>query len=120
MVKDRDSTILFGTVHILNPETKWRTPRIDAAIAESKELWFELPGMTDEEMMTVMIPLVAQHGLSLRRAADQAQRQLSCPNQADAQGRRHNPHRCRWGHFIGPDSVQVQLKAEGVSRRRAH
>jgi uncharacterized protein YbaP (TraB family) len=65
VVKDKDSTIyLLGTVHILKPETKWRTPRIDAAIAESKELWLELPGLTDEEMMAVMMPLVAQHGLS--------------------------------------------------------
>jgi uncharacterized protein YbaP (TraB family) len=65
VVKDKDSTIyLLGTVHILKPETKWRTPRIDAAIAESKELWLELPGLTDEEMMAMMMPLVAQHGLS--------------------------------------------------------
>ena len=65
VVKDKDSTIyLLGTVHILKPETKWRTPKIDAAIAESKELWLELPGLTDEEMMAVMMPLVAQHGLS--------------------------------------------------------
>ena len=65
VVKDKDSTIyLLGTVHILKPETQWRTPKIDAAIAESKELWLELPGLTDEEMMAVMMPLVAQHGLS--------------------------------------------------------
>lgn len=65
VVKDKDSTIyLLGTVHILKPETKWRTPKIDAAIAESKELWLELPAMTDEEMMRVMMPLVAQHGMS--------------------------------------------------------
>lgn len=65
VVKDRDSTIyLLGTVHILKPETQWRTPKIDAAIAGSKELWLELPGLTDEEMMAVMMPLVAQHGLS--------------------------------------------------------
>ena len=65
VVKDKDSTIyLLGTVHILKPETRWRTPKIDAAIAESKELWLELPGLTDEEMMAVMMPLVAQHGLS--------------------------------------------------------
>jgi uncharacterized protein len=65
VVKDKDSTVyLLGTVHILKPETQWRTPKIDAAIAESKELWLELPGLTDEEMMAVMMPLVAQHGLS--------------------------------------------------------
>jgi uncharacterized protein YbaP (TraB family) len=64
-IKDKDSTIyLFGTVHILKPETQWRTPKIDAAIAESKELWLELPGLTDQEMAAVLMPLVAQHGLS--------------------------------------------------------
>jgi uncharacterized protein YbaP (TraB family) len=51
-------------VHILKPETQWRTPKIDAAIAESKELWLELPGLTDQEMAAVLMPLVAQHGLS--------------------------------------------------------
>jgi uncharacterized protein YbaP (TraB family) len=65
VVKDKDSTIyLLGAVHILKPETKWRTPKIDAAIAESKELWLELPGLTDQEMAAVLMPLVAQHGLS--------------------------------------------------------
>jgi uncharacterized protein len=65
VVKDKDSTIyLLGTVHILKPETKWRTPKIDAAIAESKELWLELPGLTDQEMAAALMPLVAQHGLS--------------------------------------------------------
>lgn len=65
VVKDKDSTIyLLGTVHILKPETQWRTPKIDTAIAESKELWLELPGMSDQEMMAVMMPLIAQHGLA--------------------------------------------------------
>jgi hypothetical protein len=65
VVKDSDSTIyLFGTVHILKPETQWRSTRINAAIAESKELWLELPGLTDEEMAAVLMPLVMQHGLS--------------------------------------------------------
>jgi len=65
VVKDKDSTIyLLGTVHILKPETQWRTPKIDAAIAESKELWLELPGLTDQEMAAALMPLVTKHGLS--------------------------------------------------------
>jgi uncharacterized protein len=65
VVKDKDSTLyLLGTVHVLKPETQWRTPKIDAAITDSKELWLELPGMSDEEMMAVLMPLVQQFGLS--------------------------------------------------------
>jgi hypothetical protein len=65
VVKDKDSTIyLFGTVHVLKPETQWRTPKIDEAIAASNELWLELPGMSDEEMAAAMMPLVMKVGLS--------------------------------------------------------
>jgi uncharacterized protein YbaP (TraB family) len=65
VVKDKDSIIyLFGTVHVLKPETQWRTPKIDEAIATSNELWLELPGMTDEEMAAAMMPLVMKFGLS--------------------------------------------------------
>jgi hypothetical protein len=43
-VKDADSTIYFlGTVHLLKPETEWRSEKLDAAIAESQALWLELP-----------------------------------------------------------------------------
>jgi uncharacterized protein YbaP (TraB family) len=65
VVKDKDSTIyLFGTVHVLKPETQWRTPKIDKAIADSGELWLELPGMSDEEMAAALMPLVVKVGLS--------------------------------------------------------
>jgi uncharacterized protein len=65
VVKDKDSVIyLFGTVHVLKPETQWRTPKIDEAIATSNELWLELPGMSDEEMASAMMPLVMKFGLS--------------------------------------------------------
>ena len=66
VIKDSDSTIyLFGTVHILRPQTQWRTPRIDAALAESKELWMEILTPSDEEMAQVMGPLLLSKGLSL-------------------------------------------------------
>lgn len=68
VVKDADSTIyLFGTVHILRPETRWRTPRIDAAMAESTELWLELVIPGEAEMARVMAPLLLSRGLSLDR-----------------------------------------------------
>lgn len=39
---DADTTVyLFGTVHVLPPSLEWRTPKIDAALAESKAVYFE-------------------------------------------------------------------------------
>ena len=64
-VKDADSTIYFlGTVHLLKPETEWQTERLKAAIAESKELWLELPTTDPEKMAGEMMGLVARYGLA--------------------------------------------------------
>lgn len=39
---DEDTTIyLFGTVHVLKPETKWRSPELDAALARADTIWTE-------------------------------------------------------------------------------
>jgi uncharacterized protein YbaP (TraB family) len=64
-VKDADSTVyLFGTVHILRPELKWRSPRIDAAMAASDELWLEIAYLTSPLVQIMAsIPLL-QYGLS--------------------------------------------------------
>lgn len=41
-VGDADTTVyLFGTVHVLPPELVWRTAQIDAALNESKAVYFE-------------------------------------------------------------------------------
>lgn len=41
-VGDPDTTVyLFGTVHVLPPALKWRTQKIDTALAESKAVYFE-------------------------------------------------------------------------------
>jgi uncharacterized protein YbaP (TraB family) len=65
VVRDEDSTIyLFGTVHMLRPETQWRTPRIDAAIKEATVLYRELADLSPEAGRAALAPLVAQHGLS--------------------------------------------------------
>jgi uncharacterized protein YbaP (TraB family) len=41
-VSDADSEIyLFGTLHALNPATKWRTPAYDVAYARASSVWFE-------------------------------------------------------------------------------
>ncbi|MET3664776.1 TraB/GumN family protein [Caulobacter sp. 1776] len=60
-VKDKDSTIyLFGTIHVLKPDTPWRSARIDKALAASGDLTLEIVGADDP---AVMQPLVAKYGL---------------------------------------------------------
>jgi uncharacterized protein len=65
VVKDEDSTIyLLGTVHLLKPETQWHSDKLDAAMAEAKELWLELPTTNAEAMQTEMMVLVSRFGLA--------------------------------------------------------
>jgi uncharacterized protein YbaP (TraB family) len=60
-IKDKDSTIyLFGTVHVLKPGTKWRSAKIDKALADSGDLTLEIIGADDP---AVMQPLVLKYGL---------------------------------------------------------
>jgi uncharacterized protein YbaP (TraB family) len=43
VVRDEDSTLyLFGTVHLLKPDTEWRTPEVDAAMASADTIWMEI------------------------------------------------------------------------------
>jgi len=49
---------LFGTVHLLKPDLAWRSPRIDRAIAESGELWLELPNGADT---TAVAPYIQKY-----------------------------------------------------------
>ena len=63
VVSDADSTIyLFGTVHLLKPDTQWRTPELDAALAEATELWLEVPNVDDQ---AAAVPLIQQYGLNM-------------------------------------------------------
>lgn len=60
VVRDADSTIyLLGTVHVLRPDTVWRTPAIDKALAEAEELWIEV----EADDPAAMQPLVRRYGL---------------------------------------------------------
>jgi len=60
-IKDKDSTIyLFGTVHVLKPDTKWRSAKIDQALTSSGDLTLEIIGADDP---AVMQPLVLKYGL---------------------------------------------------------
>lgn len=62
VVRDADSTIyLFGTVHVLRPETVWLSPRVEAAFDSAPTVYFEISNPGDQ---AAMIPLVQRHGLS--------------------------------------------------------
>jgi len=75
VIKDADSTIyLLGTIHLLKPETQWRTEKLDAALAESTALWLELPTTNAAAMQSEMMVLVSRYGLS---PADRLSRKLS-------------------------------------------
>jgi uncharacterized protein YbaP (TraB family) len=38
---DHASIYLFGTLHVLGPDVRWRTPAYDAAYAQAQTVWFE-------------------------------------------------------------------------------
>jgi len=62
IIRDADSTLyLFGTVHVLKPGTVWASPRIDAALAASPDLWFEI---SNPEDTAAIIPLIQRYGIS--------------------------------------------------------
>lgn len=64
-VRDHNSTIyLFGTMHILSPDTVWRTPEYDQALADSSVVWFE----TDVEADAATVGrLMAKYGFDFKR-----------------------------------------------------
>jgi uncharacterized protein len=60
-IKDHDSTIyLFGTIHVLKPDTAWRSAKIDQALKSSGDLTLEIVGADDA---AVMQPLIVKYGL---------------------------------------------------------
>lgn len=60
VVKDKDSTLyLLGTVHVLKPDTVWRTAAIDKALTDSSELWLEV----DTDDVAGMQDLVRRYGV---------------------------------------------------------
>ena len=61
-ISDADSTIyLFGTVHVLRPDTPWGSAKVDAAFDASQNVIFEISNPDDQAAIT---PLIQQHGLS--------------------------------------------------------
>lgn len=62
VIRDKDSTIyLLGTVHVLKPDTVWRTPTIDRALSDASELWLEV----DTDDTAGMQDLVRRYGLDV-------------------------------------------------------
>lgn len=62
VVKDADSTLyLFGTVHVLKPETPWGSAKLDRAFASADEYWFEIADLTD---VAGVVPIIQAKGVS--------------------------------------------------------
>src|SRR6476469_2768038 len=62
-VSDVDTTIyLFGTIHLLPSDLKWRTPQLDQAVTNSKELVVET--IVDEKNPTKLMSAMASIGLA--------------------------------------------------------
>ena len=60
-IKDKDSTIyLFGTVHVLKPDTKWRSAKIAKAFASADDVVMEIE-QPDDPM--AMQPLMLKYGV---------------------------------------------------------
>jgi uncharacterized protein YbaP (TraB family) len=68
-VRDADSEIyLFGTMHVLAPGLKWRTPLFDAAYARADAVWFETDAQAPQG---VIDDLMARYGVDADRRLSQ-------------------------------------------------
>lgn len=62
VVKDEDSTLyLFGTVHVLKPETPWGSAKLDRAFDSADEYWFEIADLND---VAGAVPIFQAKGVS--------------------------------------------------------
>lgn len=62
VVRDEDSTLyLFGTVHVLKPETPWGSAKLDRAFASADEYWFEIADLNDA---AGAVPIIQAKGVS--------------------------------------------------------
>ena len=65
---------LFGTVHALDKDHTWRSPKIDAAIQQSQTLWLEIPNPDDAaalQPMMLQLGFDMAHPLSSKLTPDQ-------------------------------------------------
>lgn len=78
VVRDADSTLfLFGTVHVLKPETPWGSDKLDRAFADADEYWFEIADLTD---LSGAVPIIQAKGVSPERPLSSL---LTAQEQAD-------------------------------------
>lgn len=64
-ISDADSTLyLFGTVHVLRPDTAWGSPRVDAAFDSAASVVLEISNPDDQ---SAIAPLIQQYGISPAR-----------------------------------------------------
>lgn len=62
VIRDTDSTLyLFGTVHVLRPNTLWRWARVENAFDSADRVVLEISNPDDQ---AAMMPLIRQHGMS--------------------------------------------------------
>jgi uncharacterized protein YbaP (TraB family) len=67
-IKDEDSTIyLFGTVHVLKPETQWRSAKITKAFTEADDLVLEIADSDSKAMQPLMLRYGVDHATPLSR-----------------------------------------------------
>lgn len=82
-MSDDDNTVyLLGTVHILKPETEWRTPLFEVVLGDVEQVWFEADTSSDEANaeMARLIPQLAANtsGIPLSQMiSDQAREDLA-------------------------------------------
>jgi uncharacterized protein len=64
---------LFGTIHILKKYSPWRSPEIMRALAQSEELWLEIPDPGNRDVLTQarQLGLDPRHPLSSKISAPQ-------------------------------------------------
>src|SRR5436190_5692989 len=58
----KGNVYFFGSFHLLPPEVKWRTPRVERALEESRVLVLELdPAIAQDQQ--VMMQLIMKYGI---------------------------------------------------------
>lgn len=62
VVRDPDSTLyLFGTVHVLRPDTAWGSEKVETAFDSADNVIFEISNPDDQ---AAIMPLIQSHGIS--------------------------------------------------------
>jgi uncharacterized protein YbaP (TraB family) len=51
VVSGNSTAYLYGSVHLLKPTAVWRTPKVEAALGASRELWLEITDVDDPAAM---------------------------------------------------------------------